>query len=127
MKLSHKILLLGLLPLLVGGVSIIIIGNNFTKRAYVENAEERANILLGRNVEKIDKFFQFHLNTLRVLAETRMLQSPQDNLPAIIDQLTRWAADMPHVNRCPSFCLTERFTTPSAMFSAWWTANISRL
>lgn len=88
MRLTAKILILGLFPLVIGGAAILIVGFSFHKEALLHEAEERARIELDRHTEAIRGFFDKHVTSLTALAATRVLQD--GSVPEIVDQLRLW-------------------------------------
>ncbi|MHC1744320.1 MAG: PAS domain S-box protein [Syntrophobacteraceae bacterium] len=88
MRLTSKILLLALFPLVLGGPAILIAGFLSHRQALVHESNDRALAEVERHTEAIRSFFDKYLTSLRVLAATRTLQ--EGYLPEILAQLRLW-------------------------------------
>jgi methyl-accepting chemotaxis protein len=88
MRLTSKILVMSLLPLVIGGSAILIAGFAFHKQALLHESEERAQMQLERHTEAIRGFFDKAVTSLTVLSASRVLQ--EGRLPEILEQLRQW-------------------------------------
>ncbi len=88
MRLTSKILVLALFPLVLGGPAILIAGFLSHRQALVQESNERARAEVERHTEAIRGTFDNYLTSLKALAATRTLQ--EGSLPEILSQLSLW-------------------------------------
>lgn len=90
MRLTSKILILALFPLVIGGPAILIAGFLSHRQALVQESNERALVELERHTEAIRGFFDKNLTSLKALAATRALR--EGHLPEISLRMRQWEA-----------------------------------
>jgi len=92
MTLTRKMLSLALLPLLLGGGLIAVVGLGANERAVREGATQQAVLSLGLHAEAIESFLAGHRATMRVLAASEVARA--GDLTRLRPQLALWEAQM---------------------------------
>ncbi|OGV50494.1 MAG: hypothetical protein A2X49_14885 [Lentisphaerae bacterium GWF2_52_8] len=95
MRLTHKILILALLPLTFGGALILFAGFYFNVRALLDEAELRTHLQVQVHAQEMQSFFESHIRTMDVLAASKVFR--QGNLSEILPQLKQWEGRLPDV------------------------------
>jgi len=95
MKLIHKIIVLALLPLIIGGTIILVAGYSNNKHTLTVEAEEQARLQAEINGQDIRDYFVKHINVLTVLSTSQVFKSAR--LTDILSQLKQWESKLPEI------------------------------